>query len=105
MPLLDELGQDLRYAARHLVQAPAFTASVVASLALGIGVNTAMFGILDRQLLRPPASIRDPASVNRVYFSWNAPDGKRLVQRATEYGRLVHMQQWSQSTSDVAGFA
>src|SRR6476620_7044633 len=103
--VIEELRQDIRYAARQLARSPAFTAGVVASLALGIGINTAMFGILDRVLLRSPNFLGDSASVNRAYFSWNAPDGKRLVHRTVEYRRFLHMRQWLQSASDVAGFA
>src|SRR5919201_6553881 len=45
--------QDIRYAVRTLVKAPAFTLAAVASLALGIGANTTIFTLLNTLFLNP----------------------------------------------------
>jgi hypothetical protein len=50
--MLDTLWQDLRYALRSLRRRPLITAVGILSLALGIGVNTAIFSVFDQQVLR-----------------------------------------------------
>jgi predicted permease len=50
---LEALGRDLRLALRGMRRRPAFTLAVVVTLALGIGGNTAIFGVVDGVLLKP----------------------------------------------------
>lgn len=51
--LLEQLVRDVRYAARILRRSPIFTATALLTLALAIGVNTAVFSIVDAALLKP----------------------------------------------------
>ena len=60
------LKQDLRYAFRSLRRAPTFAATVIATLALGIGANSAIFSAVDAVLLRD-APVADPDSLVEVY--------------------------------------
>ena len=53
---------DARYGARSLVRSPGFTTTVVLTLALAIGVTTAIFNLLDAILLKP-LPVRDPAQL------------------------------------------
>src|ERR1700752_4410121 len=50
--LLDDIGRDVRYAFRLVARQRTFTTVIVATLALGIGANTAIFSIIDGLLLR-----------------------------------------------------
>src|SRR5437762_11043704 len=81
MPL-DLLWSDLRLAARNAVKRPGFTLLVVLTLALGIGVNSAVFALLDSVLLRP-LPYRDPS---RIVFVWQTLPSKNVMElEATPY--------------------
>jgi predicted permease len=58
--VLEQLGQDARFALRQFRRSPAFSAAAIGTLALGIGVNTAIFSVIDAVVLRP-LPYRDPA--------------------------------------------
>src|SRR5436309_2474774 len=58
--------QDLKYGARLLVKAPAFTLIAALSLALGIGANTTIFTLVNAVLLNP-LPVEDPSELVSVW--------------------------------------
>ncbi len=81
---MDGLIRDLRFAIRGLLRTPGFTIAVIVTLALGIGANTTMFGVLDTLLLKPPAHVRDPGRVARAYFRWTG-EGRLFVDQTASF--------------------
>jgi len=75
-----EFGQDVRFALRGFRRSPAFVATVVLTIALGLGLNTSVFTIFDAYVLRPLA-IRDPGSLYEVLFQDRRGWGKSLSWR------------------------
>jgi predicted permease len=74
---VEQLGQDLRYAFRTMAANRLFTLLAVASLALGIGANTAIYSFMDSILLRS-LPVADPESL--VVLNWHAkPIGRDFV--------------------------
>jgi len=79
----DNFRQDVQYAVRGLRKKPGFAIAVVVTLALGIGANSAMFGIVDQLLFRPPPMMRHPQLMHRIYTY----DTFRGKERAGSVGR------------------
>ena len=64
----ERLLQDVRSAIRGLRRNPGYTWAVVLTLALGIGLNAAMYGMLSRLFLQAPPHIENPDGVHRVWL-------------------------------------
>jgi predicted permease len=71
--MLSELWRDVRLAARGLLSAPGFAGIAILSLSLGIGINTAMFSIVNATLLRP-LPVNRPSELIRVYTTSDIPE-------------------------------
>src|ERR1044071_7914231 len=67
---MSTLRHDLKSAFRLLLKNPGFTFIVVVTLALGIGLNTAVFSAIDALLLRPLPGVRAPGEIVQLYRSW-----------------------------------
>jgi putative ABC transport system permease protein len=76
VPWLEQLADDIAHGVRHMRRAPAVAAVLIATLALGIGANSAIFSVINAVLLRPfPAP--DPDRV--VVLSTMFPEGASYV--------------------------
>ena len=64
---------DVRYALRTLARSPGLSLAAVLTLGLGIGANSAMFGVVDRLFFRPPPHVVDPDRVVRVSVTRTDP--------------------------------
>lgn len=64
--------QDFKFAARQLVKAPGFTAIAVLTLALAIGVNSAIFALINSVVLHPMVPVRPKEVVNMFNCRQNA---------------------------------
>jgi predicted permease len=63
---LDDVGRDVRFGARALRRSPVFAATSVLVLSLGIGVNLALFQVVNAALIQPP-HLKDPATLVRFH--------------------------------------
>lgn len=72
----EDLRNDARFAIRLLVKNPLFTGTVVITLALGIGLSTAVFATIDALLLRPLPGVQAPDELVQVFRT--APGDERF---------------------------
>ncbi len=86
--------QDLRYSLRSLLKRPGFTLVVVATLALGIGVNAAIFSVFN--ILLRPLPVKQPESIVRLEFE----DGPRRMD-ILSFPAYAYIRDRNQSFSDV----
>ena len=75
---MDSIIKDIRYGLRSLLKRPAFTAIAVITIALGIGVNTAIFSVINAVLLRP-LPYDDPARLISFRSNQSRPISRRRI--------------------------
>jgi len=89
----EDLLKDLRYATRQFIRNPVFAAVAVASLAIGIGANTAIFSVLNAAMLKS-LPVRDPQGLvmltdpNHSGVSSGMSTGERGMLTYAEFTQL-----------------
>ena len=82
---LDDIRQDIRFAARTLAREPALVLGVVITVALAIGANDAMFSLVRQLMFAPPPGIADARAVVHAQFARKTDDGESYVATTTSY--------------------
>src|SRR5688500_11520685 len=98
--MLEQFRADVRYAVRWLLRSPAFALVAIASLAIGIGFNTALFSVIDALLLRP-LPIERPDRIVDIYT--NGADGDTFS--TTSYPDYLDLKAQNQVLSDMVGYS
>jgi predicted permease len=99
LPVLETLAQDIQYGLRVLRKSPGFTAIAVLTLALGIGVNTAIFTAFDALILRP-RPVKDPERLVSIFRT--SPGESR---GGVSYPDYIYFRDHSKSFSELSLFA
>lgn len=81
----DSMVRTVTVALRRLRRAPGFTAAIVSILALGIGANAVMFGVVDRLLLSPPRHVVDADAVKLIHVRRTIFNGERFTGQSITF--------------------
>src|SRR5262245_53361426 len=95
---MDAFWADVRYSFRLLRKSPVFTIVAVATLALGIGANAALFAIVDAALLRP-LPYADPG---RVVMVWEDSSFAGFPKNTPAPGNVLEWRRLNHSFVDIA---
>ena len=90
--------QDVRYAFRTLTRSPGLTIVIVASLAIGIGANTAIFSVVNALLLKP-LPYPDP---DRLVVLWLRSPGINIPQDWPSPGQYIDIQNENHSFEEMS---
>lgn len=97
---MGRLAHDLRFAIRLLARSPLFTIAAVLSLALGIGVNTAVFSYLNALFLRPLPAVEEPQRVLSLYSALQGSPSHLPIS----YPNYLDLAKSSESFSGLAAY-
>jgi putative ABC transport system permease protein len=99
---LENLLRDVRYAVRRLSAVPGYTATLVCTLALGLGCVTAMLAIVQSVLLRP-VDLPHPGRLVEIYGEDTAK-GASAAPRAISYAAIDALRRDARSFNGVSGY-
>src|SRR5215204_5737513 len=95
---IETFVKDLKHSLRMFAKSPAFTLAAVAALTLGIGVNTAIFSVVNAVLLKP-VSFPDPDRL--VVLMTTSPDGNGSGGSPAKF---QHFREQSSVVQDVSAY-
>jgi putative ABC transport system permease protein len=95
-----DVARDVRYAIRGLRRNPGFACVAVLTLALGIGVNTAIFSVVDQVLLRPT----DVTAFDRVVMVWETDRKTGTIREPASVPDYLDFSSRSRSLAPLAAF-
>ena len=98
---LENTLMDMRHTLRQLRRSPGFAGAVILTLALGIGATSAMFGVLDRLLLRPPSQVREPDRMARLYLHY-LEGAQEITITEISYRRFDELRRGASDVMDLA---
>jgi predicted permease len=101
---LDVFAQDQRFAARGLRREPLLAAFIVITFALGIGVNAAMFGVVDRLMLSGPAHVTEQDQLVQFFLTVQPPGMNRVTTGTFGYVTYDAMRRGTRSFDGVAAY-
>ena len=98
--MAETLLKDIRYALRWMARSPGFSAVAILSLGLGVGVNTAMFSLVDSLLFRP-LPVASPETLVDVFTTGG--DGDEYA--TSSYQDFLDLKQQNTVFSDIIGYS
>ena len=93
------IGQDLRYALRRIKDTPLFTLAAIATLALGLGVNSAVLSLANTIFLKP---LRLPEPDRLVLIDQRRPDRPPVYSFGLSHPDYLHFREYARSFESLA---
>ena len=97
---MESIIKDFHFALRGLLKRPVFAAIAVATLALGIGANTAIFSVVNAVLLRP-LPLKDP---DRLMTFWHSAPAKGLAHMDLNEALVAYYRERTRTFESLAAF-